>query len=259
MQEELHLAIVQTTLVWENPIENRNHLEKLIAKASDKIDLLVLPEMFSSGFTMHPERVAETMEGPTIKWMQQMAHSKNAALCGSLVIQENQHYYNRLVFVFPNGDLKTYDKRHTFTLAGEHKVYKAGSEKLILDFKGWKICPLICYDLRFPVWARNIENYDLLMYVANWPVQRIKAWDSLLQARAIENMAYCLGVNRVGFDANKYEYNGHSAIYNVLGDCLAMAKEGHQELLEVQLTKTHIERYRKKLQFLEDRDHFSIH
>ena len=144
-------------------------------------------------------------------------------------------------------------------MAGEDKVYTAGSNRLVLDYKGWKICPLICYDLRFPVWARNTENYDLLFYVANWPIQRIQAWDRLLQARAIENMAYCTGVNRVGLDANNYEYNGHSAVYNVLGDCLIMANEKIEELVEVQLTKTHINHYRKKLQFLEDRDQFIIH
>lgn len=258
MQEELNLAIVQTALAWENPKKNRDHFEQLIATASETVDLLVLPEMFSSGFTMHPERVAETMQGPSIVWMQEMARLKNIALCGSLVIQENQHFYNRLIFAQPTGELSYYDKRHTFTLAGEDKVYTAGSKKLIIEYKGWRICPLICYDLRFPVWARNTENYDLLIYVANWPVQRIKAWDSLLRARAIENMAFCTGVNRVGLDANNYEYNGHSAVYNVLGDCLVMAKDKSEELLEVQLTKAHINHYRKKLQFLEDRDEFTI-
>ena len=258
MQEELNLAIVQTALIWEKPEENRNHLEKLISSASDTVDLVVLPEMFSTGFTMNPEPIAETMDGPSVSWMQQMAISKNMALCGSLVIQENEQYYNRLIFVQPNGRLTYYDKRHTFTLAGEHTVYTAGSKKLIVTYKGWRICPLICYDLRFPVWARNVEDYDLLIYVANWPVQRIKAWDSLLQARAIENMVYCAGVNRIGLDANNYEYNGHSAVYDVLGECLVMAKENSEELLELTLSKAHINKYRKKLQFLNDRDDFTI-
>ncbi len=260
MQEELNLAIVQAELAWENPEENKARFEDLIGSTRNDVDLFVLPEMFLSGFTMHPERVAESMDGRGVAWMKDMAQSKNAALCGSLVIKgENKRFYNRLIFAYPNGDIKTYDKRHTFTLAGEDKVYTAGSEKLLLTYKGWKICPLICYDLRFPVWARNVEDYDLLLYVANWPVQRIKAWDSLLQARAIENMAYSVGVNRVGLDANKYEYNGHSAVYDVLGNCLGMAQEKMETVLEVQLTRAHIENYRKKLQFLEDRDQFTIH
>jgi len=217
MSNSLKVAIIQTSLVWENPTENRRILNDKVNAINDSIDLIVLPEMFTSGFTMNASDVAETMDGKTLTWLKEKANAKQAAIVGSMVITENGNYYNRLVFVEASGIITTYDKRHTFTLAGEHKVYTAGSEKAIINYKGWKICPLICYDLRFPVWARNVEDYDLLLYVANWPKVRVNAWDALLKARAIENMAYCIGVNRVGLDGNNYEYSGHSSAYDVLG------------------------------------------
>ena len=158
----------------------------------------------------------------------------------------------------PDGEIETYNKRHTFTLAGEDKVYQAGSEKIIVNYKGWKICPLVCYDLRFPVWARNTENYDVLLYVANWPKPRISAWDALLKARAIENMTYCIGVNRVGLDINKYEYTGSSAVYNVLGEKMTNIALGKEQTEVVTLDKSHIKKYRDRLQFLGDQDEFNL-
>lgn len=257
MSNSLAVALIQTGLIWENPEANRIKLEKKI-NAIEGADVIVLPEMFTSGFTMNATEVAETMDGNTINWLKQLADKNQTAIVGSLIITENSNYYNRLVFVEPNGTLTTYDKRHTFTLAGEHKVYTAGTEKVVLEYKGWKICSLICYDLRFPVWARNTEDYDLLIYVANWPKVRVNAWDALLKARAIENMAYCVGVNRVGLDGNKYEYSGHSASYNVLGhrmDSIPKSKEAFEMVI---LEKEHITKYREKLGFLKDRDDFSL-
>ena len=174
------------------------------------------------------------------------------------MISENGNFYNRLVCVEPSGVISHYDKRHTFTLAGEHKVYTAGTEKIIFNYKGWKICPLICYDLRFPVWARNVEDYDLLLYVANWPKIRINAWDTLLKARAIENMSFCIGVNRVGLDGNSYEYTGHSAAYDVLGNRIDTIPENKEVTEIVVLEKEHIKKYREKLNFLNDKDDFSL-
>ena len=197
----MKIAIFQTKLVWEAPKENRNLIQEYIDSCEDNFDLIVLPEMFTSGFTMNPEAVAESMNGDTIQWLQLNAKNRNCAIVGSLVIEENGNYFNRLVFVFPSGKIEHYDKRHLFTLAGEEKVYKRGEEKLIVEYNGWRICPLVCYDLRFPVFSRNVENYDLLIYVANWPKPRINAWNALLKARAIENISYALGVNRIGFDA----------------------------------------------------------
>lgn len=256
--EELKVALIQTNLVWEHPAENRKQLTIKINAISETVHLIVLPEMFTSGFTMHPKNVAETMDGETICWLQALAKEKNVAITGSLVIAENDNYYNRSVFVFPTGEIETYDKRHTFTLAGEHTVYKAGIEKKIIAYKGWKICPLICYDLRFPVWARNVENYDVLLYVANWPKPRIKAWNTLLKARAVENMSYCIGVNRVGLDANSHEYSGHSAAYDVLGEKLTNIQTSKEDTEVVTLTKSNIKTYRNKLRFLDDRDVFVL-
>lgn len=223
----------------------------------EEVDLIVLPEMFSSGFTMNPKAVAETMNGETIAWLQHLAKAKDCAITGSLVIEENGKYYNRLVFVYPNGELKTYDKRHLFTLAGEDKVYTAGKEKLIIEYKGFRICPLICYDLRFPVFARNVEDYDVLIYVANWPKPRINAWDILLKARAVENMSYAIGVNRIGMDENELEYVGHSQTVDFLGNYLLEAQETDGVFI-VELDKEKLLETRSKLAFLKDKDSFKL-
>ncbi|MBC8754462.1 amidohydrolase [Kordia sp. YSTF-M3] len=256
--ETLKIALVQTNLIWEHPAQNRIQLGEKINAITETVDIIVLPEMFTSGFTMKPEIVAETMNGETMTWIKALAKAKNAAITGSLVIVENGKYYNRLVFVFPSGNVETYDKRHTFTLAGEHEVYTAGTSKNIINYKGWNICPLVCYDLRFPVWARNVENYDVLLYVANWPKPRISAWDALLKARAIENMSYCIGVNRVGLDANSHEYPGHCAAYDVLGEQLTNIEPNREATEIVTFTKSHIETYRNKLKFLDDKDAFTL-
>lgn len=254
----LKVALIQSDLVWENPKLNRDNFSEKINSIPDQVDLIILPEMFTSGFTMNPELIAESMEGETVKWMRGLAIKNHAAITGSIVIKDGDKYYNRMLFVNPSGDVETYDKRHTFTLAGEDKVYTAGLNKLIVNYKGWKICPLICYDLRFPVWSRNIEDYDVLLYVANWPQPRIKAWDTLLKARAIENMCYCIGVNRVGFDSNNYEYSGNSAVYDVLGKRISTILPKKEQIDIVYLDKDHINKNRDKLQFLNDRDYFSL-
>ena len=258
MSKELKIAIIQTDLVWENPIENRRMLEDKINAISTEIDLIILPEMFTSGFTMNAVSVAESMDGETLVWLKSIAEEKQVAIIGSLVITENNNFYNRLVCVEPSGAVSHYDKRHTFTLAGEDNVYSAGKEKLIFNYKSWRICPLICYDLRFPVWARNVEDYDLLIYVANWPKIRINAWDALLKARAIENMSYCIGVNRVGLDGNNYEYTGHSAAYDVLGNRIDSIPENKEATEIAVLEKEHVKKYREKLNFLTDKDDFNL-
>lgn len=256
MSDILTVALVQTDLVWEIPQANRKHIEQMVSSVT--ADLFVLPEMFTSGFTMNASHVAESMNGESIYWLKSMAKEKQATFIGSLVIEENNNFYNRLVCVEPSGEILHYDKRHTFTLAGEHKVYTAGNEKVIFNYKGWKICPLVCYDLRFPVWARNVEDYDVLIYVANWPMIRVAAWDALLKARAIENMAFCIGVNRVGFDGNDYEYSGHSSAFDVLGDRLDTIPERKETVEVLTLEKSHISKYREKLGFLKDKDSFDL-
>ncbi|RSC94850.1 amidohydrolase [Tenacibaculum singaporense] len=254
----LKVALIQSDLVWENPTENRKRFEEKINSLSDKIDLIVLPEMFTTGFTMNASAVAETMEGETVQWLQNLAQEKSIAITGSIIISENNNFYNRLLFVHPSGKIDSYNKKHTFTLAGEHEVFSAGTERIIVDYKGWKICPLICYDLRFPVWARNTENYDLLLYVASWPKPRIEAWDSLLKARAIENMSYTIGVNRVGVDPNKYEYTGNTVCYDTLGNCLAKNNQGTEEILIVELNKQEQTKIRDRFCFLDDKDKFIL-
>ncbi|MDG5490430.1 amidohydrolase [Psychroserpens sp. SPM9] len=258
MQNQLSVALIQSNLVWENPEQNRINFSQKINAISKPVDLIILPEMFTSGFTMHAAQVSEAMTGTTVSWMRDLAQQNQVAITGSLVIADQNAFYNRLLFVMPDGDVQYYDKKHTFTLAGEDRVYKAGKKPLIVDYRGWKLKPLVCYDLRFPVWARNTEDYDALIYVANWPKVRISAWDALLKARAIENMSYCIGVNRVGLDGNNYEYSGHSAAYDVLGERIDYMLPNKEAIDVVTLYKNHISKYREKLGFLKDRDTFSL-
>lgn len=253
----MKIALIQTELSWENPNENKALLQEKINAISQYVDLIVLPEMFTSGFTMNPQNVAQTMQGEAISWLKETAKEKNCAISGSLVIEENGNYFNRLVFVFPTGEIQTYDKRHLFSLAGEDKVYTAGKDKLIVEYKGFKICPLICYDLRFPVFARNVEDYDVLIYVANWPKPRVNAWDILLKARAVENMSYVIGVNRVGFDANNHEYVGHSQAVDFLGNYMQEPQQ-IEGVFIVELDKNEMLETRKKLNFLNDTDEFKL-
>jgi predicted amidohydrolase len=253
----MKVALIQSVLIWENPEANRKYFEEKINAIAGDINLIVLPEMFTTGFTMRPVEVAETMQGETVLWMQALAKAKNAAITGSVVIEENANFYNRMLFVLPSGEIQHYDKRHLFTLAGEDKAYTKGTQKLIVDYLGWKICPLVCYDLRFPVFSRNIEDYDLLLYVASWPKIRINAWDTLIKARAIENMSYAIGVNRVGEDYNGYQYTGHSQLVDYLGEYLIEPKATEGVFLAT-LDKAKMIEVRKKLDFLSDRDIFEI-
>jgi len=258
MKNELHVVGIQADLIWEDPAENIKFFEDKIKNLSANTDLVVLPEMFTTGFTMQPKNVAESMNGLSITWMKKIAKEYDVAITGSLVIEDGNQFYNRLVFIQPSGKIEVYDKRHSFTLAGEHEVYSSGTNRIIIDFKGWKICPLICYDLRFPVWARNTENYDILIYMANWPVTRIKAWRTLLKARAIENMSYTIGVNRTGLDANNYQYSGSSLIVDYLGETLSNLAENEVGIISAVLKKDHQNKIRNKLGFLKDKDSFTI-
>jgi predicted amidohydrolase len=207
---------------------------------------------------MEPKGIAETMEGATVNWLCKLAVSRETTIGGSFIIEEADKYFNRFIFAFPDGTIQHYDKRHLFSLAGEHEVYKPGEERLTITLKGWRLCPMICYDLRFPVWSRNTDGFDLLIYVANWPKPRIKAWDTLLKARAIENMSYTIGVNRVGTDANGLEYVGHSGVYDSLGAQVVRTNPGEEELVQFKLDKGHLEKTREQLNFLEDRDDFTL-
>lgn len=255
--ENLKISLIQTDLSWEHPAENRKIFTKKI-KTLPETDLIILPEMFTTGFSMQPEPLAEPASGTTLQWMQEQAQQKNTAVTGSIICRENDHYYNRLYFVYPDTSYRIYDKRHLFSLAGEQHHYQPGQQRLIVDYKGWKICPLICYDLRFPVWARNTEKYDLLIYIANWPKPRILHWDTLLRARSIENQCYVAGLNRTGTDPNDNIYNGHSALYDVLGQRNTAADWEASFAETFTLKKDELEEIRTRFQFLNDSDRFEI-
>ena len=258
MNDLLNITLIQSNLYWENPEANRKLFAEKIQSIPEPTDVMILPEMFTTGFSMKAQTLAEPMIGPTLSWMQEQSNKTKAALVGSIIIEEAGNFYNRVLWVEGSSTLHYYDKRHTFTLAGEDKIYTAGTKKLLVDYKGWRIMPLICYDLRFPVWSRNTDDYDLLLYVANWPEKRTMAWDVLLKARAIENMAYCVGVNRIGTDGNGHDYVGHSAVYGVLGGRLTHENFDGEFTETVTLSKSRMLEQRAQLQFLNDRDGFTL-
>jgi omega-amidase len=249
------ITTIQTDIIWENISENLKEYESKIEKINS--DIIILPEMFSTGFTMEPQKVAEEMDGRTVNWMKENSKKINSAICGSIIIKENNNYYNRFIWINPDGTLYKYDKKHLFSFAGEDKNYTSGSSKIIIEYKGWKICPLICYDLRFPVWSRNTEDYDILIYVANWPSKRKHAWKTLLTSRAIENQCYVIGVNRVGFDVNGGFYSGETSVINALGEKMYI-KSHNEDVFTTTLDINELIKIRKQLPFLSDRDNFQI-
>ncbi|MEP0984686.1 amidohydrolase [Ekhidna sp.] len=260
--QDLTISLIQAELHWEEIDANLAMFEEMIWSI-DQTDLIVLPEMFTTGFSMNAKNHAEPPGGKTFKWMRQMATQREVAITGSYIVKENGNFFNRLYFVYPDGSSRQYDKKHLFNLAEEGEHYTPGTERLILDYNGWRIHPMICYDLRFPVWARSrksehrIYEYDLLLFVANWPDTRVNAWDTLLKARAIENLSYCAGVNRIGPDAASKNYNGHSAVYSPLGNELAFS-ENEETILTVTLDASELENYRKNFPFQEDADDFKL-
>lgn len=254
----LRISMLQTTLIWEDPTANRAVLEEKISGLEHTADLIILPEMFTTGFTMNTGK-AEVKGTHTQKWMKQMAEVSGSAVTGSYMAKENDGVYNHLLWVEPGGREFSYRKKHLFRMAGEHKYFQAGSERIQIHYKDWKICPLICYDLRFPEWSRNSFNkengdagYDLLLYVANWPAVRVSAWEALLKARAIENLAYCAGVNRVGTDGNGVEYNGCSSAFDYKGNELIHSKK--EETLHFSIKKDELLNYREKFPAYLDAD-----
>lgn len=264
----LTITTIQTNLHWENKTANLQMLEEKIGSLP-KTEVVVLPEMFSTGFSMKPELLAETMEGETVTWMKKLAAQKRIILTGSVIIEEAGNNYNRLIWMLPTGQYGYYDKRHLFAYAGEHEHFTSGHKRLIASVKGWRLNLLVCYDLRFPVWARQstplteeeAENtpveYDVLVYVANWPERRNHAWKTLLQARAIENQSYVVGVNRVGKDGNDFYYSGDSMIVDPMGEVL-YTKAHEEDIHTITLEKNKLEEIRHKLPFLDDADNFII-
>ena len=258
----LTITTIQSNLLWEEKSANLNMLEKKIAGIEDKTEIVVLPEMFSTGFSMKPEQLAETTDGETIQWMKRVSRENGIILTGSLIIEENRNYFNRLIWMLPNGQYGQYDKRHLFAYGEEDKYYSPGNKRLIASVKGWRINLQVCYDLRFPVWARQQikekgPEYDVLIYVANWPERRSHAWKTLLCARAIENQCYVVGVNRVGNDGNNVYHSGNSLIIDPLGQVLYHMADD-EEVFTITLQKEKLAEVREKFPFWKDADHFNI-
>jgi omega-amidase len=265
-REQLSITLIQPDIRWEDKAANLLRYEALIAGIREKKEVVVLPEMFSTGFSMAPERLAERMDGPTLRWMKEMARQHRCILAGSLIVEEEGRYYNRLIWMQPDGHFGSYDKRHLFAYGGEHEHYTPGNRRLIAQVKGWRICLQVCYDLRFPVWARQARAaeedggdaaYDVLLYVANWPERRSLAWKTLLQARAIENMCYTVGVNRVGTDGNGIYHSGDSSVFGPLGETIW--QQAHDETAHtVVLDKAELSKTRSAFPFLRDADPFML-
>ena len=282
---DLKVTIIQSQLHWESVTDNLSMFSEKIAAITEKTDLIVLPEMFNTGFSMQSEALSECMNGETVSWMIAQSKKKDAVIVGSLIIEEEQRFFNRLVWVEPNGTLQTYDKRHLFRMANEHKHFTGGKERLIITYKGWRICPLVCYDLRFPVWARNKKlsvdkkdvipvqsnrnrnfsteeqaetAYDLLIYIANWPEVRKAPWSKLLDARAIENQCYVVGVNRVGKDGKGFSYSGNSVIINPKGETISSLPESENVTETVAISLNELNDFRIVFPVEMDADVFTL-
>ncbi|MGQ7956556.1 amidohydrolase [Pseudomonas sp. SP16.1] len=254
---DLELALIQTSLAWHDPAANRAHFQALLEQARGA-DLVILPEMFSTGFSMHSAELAEAEDGPTTAWLREQAQRVGATICGSLIIQAaDGSYRNRLLWARPDGSLAHYDKRHLFRMAGEHKHYSAGETQVLLELKGWRVRPLICYDLRFPVWSRDAGGTDLLLYTANWPGARRQHWNRLLPARAIENLCYVAAVNRVGEDGKGHAYTGDSQVLDFQGEPLLAAEAG-DGVFRVTLGAGALAAYRERFPAHLDADGFAL-
>ncbi len=255
--QPLTVALIQTATHWHDPAANRDMFDDWLARVPADANLVVLPEMFSTGFTMASAEVAEKMDGPTVAWMGDQARKLDAVVCGSLVIEEDGRYYNRFIWAQPDGGLGTYDKRHLFRMAGEHEHYSAGGAKVLFDICGWRLCPMVCYDLRFPVWFRNRGDYDILLCVANWPAARLPAWNTLLRARAIENQAYVAAVNILGTDGNGVEYGGGTSAYAPDGEVLVECFDDAALVMQT-LDPARLDELRAAFPVAEDADSFHL-
>ena len=262
--QDLKISLIQSNLVWENTNENLKNFDVKLSPLKNNTDLIVLPEMFNTGFSMNPKKCAESINGQTMQWLKAKAKELNASIIGSILIGNNNNYYNRLIVMYADGIFEQYDKRHLFRLSEEHNLYTKGKKKIIADIKGWKICPLICYDLRFPVWSKNTYNekngyeYDCLIYIANWPHSRNFAWNSLLKARAIENQAYVIGVNRIGADGNSTPHSGCSMVIDYKGNPTFEFPENKEFVETISISKNNLRDFRNQFTIGLDWDNFEI-
>ena len=259
--KDIAIAFIQAPFEWENKEKNISYFESKITEIVDPCDIIILPEMFNTGFTMNSTAMAESMDGDTMQWLRKTAQSKQVVICGSLIISDGSSFYNRMVWVQPDGKIISYDKRHLFRMAHENTHFEEGRKIVIVDYMGWRINLMVCYDLRFPVWSRRTQrdDYDILIYVANWPEIRSFAWRSLLVARAIENQSYVIGLNRIGEDGNKINYSGNSVALNYLGEAMHTLQSNQEAIGLVKLSKTNLESFRANFPAHLDADHFDLH
>ncbi len=255
---DLRVAILQSELHWENVEKNLKLFSTQILAIESEVDLIVLPEMFNTGFTMNSEELAEPMNSVSMQWMLEMAKTKEAVITGSIIIEEGDKYFNRLIWMQPDGTNEYYDKRHLFRMMDENNHYAGGDKRLIVELKGWKICTMICYDLRFPVWSRNRNDYDCLLYIANWPTARREAWTTLLRARAHENQAYVIGVNRIGEDGNRISFSGDSVIIDPKGATICECEMEKEVTETATLSFSDLKDFREKFPISLDADSFEI-
>jgi predicted amidohydrolase len=254
----MKLTLIQSDIIWENKIKNMEKLGELISTIPADTDIIILPEMFNTGFSMNPAELAEPPSSVTFEWMQDIATKFNIGVCGSYIIRENSHFYNRWIFVSSEGEIWSYDKRHLFAISGEEGLFTRGKERAVFNFRGLRICPNVCYDLRFPVWSRNRNDYDLLINSSNWPESRRDVWITLLKARALENQCFVAGVNRIGIDGTGIKYCGDSMILGPKGEIIAEGKQNEESLISGDISIDELSDFRKKFPVLKDADRFSI-
>lgn len=258
MTDKLNISCIQANLAWENIDQNLKHVEDQFKQLPKDSEMVILPEMFTTGFSMNSKQLAEEMEGKSFQWMKNKAKKINKIILGSIIVKENNNYYNRCITMFPDGNYYTYDKGHLFRMEREHIDFTKGDKKIIFKHNDWRICPLICYDLRFPVWSRNRNDYDLLIYIASWPESRREVWNTLLKARAIENQAYVVGVNRIGKDGIGISYSGDTVIIDPKGQIIKKAKDYEEEIISAELSLYELNRFRDKFPVFLDADDFKI-
>ena len=254
----LRISLIQMDVVWEDPVSNRLKLEQLMEPLQGVTDLILLPEMFSTGFSMNAKSLAESMDGDTVSWMRGIAKKLGVSLAGSLIIKENSHFYNRFLFITPSDEIHYYDKKHLFSMGEENLYFNRGNKRVVFQYKGWRIALYICYDLRFPVWCRSIKDADLMLFTANWPAARKSVWKTLLQARAIENQLYVAGVNRTGSDGLGITYSGDSMVIDPKGAIIGTIQDRPNELLTCKISLTELNRFREKFPVYRDEDNFEI-
>ena len=254
----LRISLVQMVVIWENPVANRQKLDQLLQPLTGMTDLIVLPEMFTTGFSVQARELAEPMSGETVGWMKLKAQQTGAAIAGSLIIKENGIHFNRFIFVHPSGQINQYDKRHLFSMGGENQYFDKGRSKDIIQYKGWRIALFVCYDLRFPVWCRSISTADLMLFAANWPEKRNLVWQTLIRARAIENQLYVVGVNRTGLDGNGITYSGESTLIDAKGFYLLEMGQQPDRVATCPISLDELNRFREKFPVAEEEDRFSL-